>query len=105
MKTKRYRRPSWSVLRPAGLYVAVLLSVAAFAACWLQFLDGGIWQVAISCFGLGAIAGLVWDSRARATCRLRTAVDLYAEREIAREMSRRAGASRMGREAGRHIAA
>jgi hypothetical protein len=61
--------------------------------------------VAAACCGLGAVAGLVWDRRALATQRLRVVVDVYAEREIAREMSRRAGVSRLGGEAGRHIAA
>jgi hypothetical protein len=103
METKRERR--LSVLRPAGLYLAMLLTAALFAACWWQLLDGATWLVVASCFGSGAVLGLAWHSRVRAMQRLRVAVDVYAEREIAREMTRRAGASGMFDEPGRHIAA
>jgi hypothetical protein len=76
MKGKPHRRAERSMLKRAVLCLAVLLTGAAlFLASWLQFLDGGLWQVAASCFGIGAVVGLIGNARARATQRLRVALD------------------------------
>jgi hypothetical protein len=105
METRPYRRPSLYEARWAGVYVTLLLTVAAVAASWKQVSDGGAWHVAASCFGIGALVGLVFQARARSMRRLRIALDLYAEREMAREPSRRIAAHQLVRGTEIHSAA
>jgi len=91
MENEHKRRTSriW----PMSLGVAMLLAGAALAGAWLQLFDGSTWQVPACVFGVGAVMGLVRDSRVRARRRLHSALDIYAEREIARELARRAADS------------
>jgi hypothetical protein len=73
----------------AVLCIALMISAVVLAATWLQVLESGLWQAPLSLFSAGAVVGLVWDSRARTARRLHAVLDLYAEREIARETRRR----------------
>jgi hypothetical protein len=74
----------------AGCYLALLLTAGVFAVHSLRLVEGGAWQIPASLFGLSAVVGLVCDWRVRATQRLHAVLDIYAERELARDMRRRA---------------
>ncbi len=87
-------RISW--LCRAALCGAAVFSTLVIAAVWLQLLDTGLWQVPLSLFGAGALIGVIWDTRLRANRRLLAVADVYAEREIAREMKRPVGVGGRG---------
>jgi hypothetical protein len=74
----------------SAAWPAAFLGVGAVAAAWFWLAPGGSvpGPAATAAVAAAALVGLVWQSRARSAGRLRSALDAYAEQEIARGVPR-----------------
>jgi hypothetical protein len=76
---------------PAPRVFAAMLSFGVTGGHWFQPGDGRGWHGFLAAVVVASIAflQLVWLYRARSTRRWKAALDVYAEREIARDQRRK----------------
>jgi hypothetical protein len=86
------RRNLMPLVWQAARFVALALAAVGLGVFWLRSADGRAWPAfaAAAGFALTGVVATVWLARARAARRWSAAVNAYAEREIARELGRKA---------------
>ncbi len=83
--------PTVSLFWPAAFFVAACLTLGLVGEAWWYPAAARTWQAlaAAAAFAVTAVLGYLWHAHARAARRLNSAVEAYAEREIARAQRRR----------------
>jgi hypothetical protein len=83
------RRPAFLTwLATCGLAAIPAAGIVGGLQLWSADGRGWLALALVAVLALTSVLGIVWQTRARGMRRLRTAMDAYAEREIARDRRR-----------------